>query len=734
MAKRPVCVLCLLLMLFLCMTDRLGFSLIRGNPLPDSAQEWIRKHPDSTICGEVVRCENTENSLSVYLKDTYLIYHSEKISIEQVKVFLNSKEELPVGGVILVSGKLEEIGAPRNPGEFDSMHYYACRHIYYYLKNAVVKKKSQTYSVYGQFLVNMRERFERILEYTCGNQAAAFDAIVLGDKSALEPEEKLRYQMGGIIHILAISGLHISLLGVGLYNLLKKTGLGIWPSGFISLAIMLQYGMMTGGSVSTMRAVCMFLLSVGAKILGRIYDMFTGLSLSAILILMESPAYLLDPGFLLSFGAVFGIGTVLPALEKIIKTENKTLKTLIASVSVQLCTLPVVLWFYGEISIAGIFLNLIVLPTARIVLISGTSTALLGLFCLPAAKIAALPGRATLMMYEILCKAAGKLPFCTWIAGRPTLLQAGIYYLLLILILAGGFRLVEKTGYMKVCVSFCMTVLAGTVFLLGCHPEKGLKITCLDVGQGDGIVADVQGKWHFLVDGGSTSKSKTGQYVILPFLKNQGISRLDGIFISHTDEDHINGISQLLELMGKGLTSVKADVLVMPEWTTKPENYRKLEELAEQAGVKTMYVQAGDRVRFGETTLNVLWPPKEATGDSINEDAMVFVLEYKNFQGLFTGDIGEETEEKLLGELKDIDFLKVAHHGSRYSTCDKFLDVVKPELGVISCSYTNKYGHPSPETIERLNHAGCRIAYTMKTGAVTIITDGKKIEYSGYVR
>lgn len=734
MAKRPVCVLCLLLMLFLCMTDRLGFSLIRGNPLPDSAQEWIRKHPDSTICGEVVRCENTENSLSVYLKDTYLIYHSEKNSIEQVKVFLNNKEELPVGSVILVSGKLEEIGSPRNPGEFDSKHYYACRHIYYYLKNAVVKKKSQTYSVYGQFLVNMRERFERILEYTCGNQAAAFDAIVLGDKSALEPEEKLRYQMGGIIHILAISGLHISLLGVGFYNLLKKTGLGIWPSGFISLAIMLQYGMMTGGSVSTMRAVCMFLLSVGAKILGRIYDMFTGLSLSAILILMESPAYLLDPGFLLSFGAVFGIGTVLPALEKIIKTENKTLKTLIASVSVQLCTLPVVLWFYGEISIAGIFLNLIVLPTAGIVLISGTSTALLGLFCLPAAKIAALPGRATLMMYEILCKAAGKLPFCTWIAGRPTLLQAGIYYLLLILILAGGFRLVEKTGYMKVCVSFCMTVLAGTVFLLGCHPEKGLKITCLDVGQGDGIVADVQGKWHFLVDGGSTSKSKTGQYVILPFLKNQGISRLDGIFISHTDEDHINGISQFLELMGKGLTSVKADVLVMPEWTTKPENYRKLEELAEQAGVKTMYVKAGDRVRFGETTLNVLWPPKGATGDSINEDAMVFVLEYKNFQGLFTGDIGEETEEKLLGELKDIDFLKVAHHGSRYSTCDKFLDVVKPELGVISCSYTNKYGHPSPETIERLNHAGCRIAYTMKTGAVTIITDGKKIEYSGYVR
>lgn len=168
--------------------------------------------------------------------------------------------------------------------------------------------------------------------------------------------------MAGIIHILAISGLHISLLGVGLYNLLKRAGLGIWPAGLISLVVMLQYGLMTGGSVSTMRAVCMFLLSAGAKIAGRIYDLPTALAASAILILVESPGYLLDGGFLMSFGAVLGIGVVFPAVLEIWNVEGKILRALFGSVVVQLTTLPIVLWFYGEVSVVGIFLNLLVRP------------------------------------------------------------------------------------------------------------------------------------------------------------------------------------------------------------------------------------------------------------------------------------------------------------------------------------------------------------------------------------
>ena len=750
--RRPVCILCLLLVVFLCVTDWLGFSLIRGNPLPESVQTWINKHPESTICGEVVRCQENEETQSVYLKNTYLIYNSEKVSIDNVKVYLQQKKyntdkkdnhnKLLAGSLVFVSGKLEEIEGPRNPGEFDSKQYYACQHIYYVMKKGKIKKQSQNHSAYGQFLINMRQRFAEILEKTCGAEAGAFEAIVLGDKSNLDPELKMRYQMAGIIHILAISGLHISLLGMGLYNMLKKAGFGIWPAGLLALIIMLQYGMMTGGGVSTMRAVCMFLLSVGAKIAGRIYDMPTGMAVAAILILVENPAYLLDGGFWLSFGSVIGIGCVWPVIQEALgnleKEDNagkKILWSFLASGVVQFTTLPIVLWFYGEVSVMGIFLNLLVLPTVGVVLGSGTADALLGLISIKGAFVVAIPGRTILKIYEVLVIIIGKLPFCTWVGGKPETWQIVDYYL----ILAGAvwmYRISEKkykenkTAVMKKrkgiwkfrCLCAGMGCLG--ILLIGYKPKEDFRIACLDVGQGDGIVIEMENRWNILIDGGSTNKSSLGQYQLIPYLKSRGISRLDGIYISHTDEDHVSGVGEILDYISKGLTIIRVENLILPDWDEVQDNknFQELTELAKAAGTRVIYVNAGDRVRYGETTLKVLWPEAGATGKEVNEDAMVIEMTNGAFKGVFTGDIGKDTEDKLLqkGVLEDVDFLKVAHHGSKYSTGEEFLSVVKPELSVISCSATNTYGHPSPDTLKRLENSGSKVLITKDVGAVTI--------------
>lgn len=752
MRRRPVCILCLLLVVFLCVTDWLGFSLIRGNPLPESVQTWINKHPESTICGEVVRCQENEETQSVYLKNTYLIYNSEKVSIDNVKVYLQQKKyntdkkdnhnKLLAGSLVFVSGKLEEIESPRNPGEFDSKQYYACQYIYYVMKKGKIKKQSQNHSAYGQFLINMRQRFAEILEKTCGAEAGAFEAIVLGDKSNLDPELKMRYQMAGIIHILAISGLHISLLGMGLYNMLKKAGFGIWPAGLLALIIMLQYGMMTGGGVSTMRAVCMFLLSVGAKIAGRIYDMPTGMAVAAILILVENPAYLLDGGFWLSFGSVIGIGCVWPVIQEALgnleKEDNagkKILWSFLASGVVQFTTLPIVLWFYGEVSVMGIFLNLLVLPTVGVVLGSGTADALLGLISIKGAFVVAIPGRTILKIYEVLVIIIGKLPFCTWVGGKPEMWQIVDYYL----ILAGAvwiYRISEKkykenkTAVMKKrkeiwkfrCLCAGMVCLG--ILLIGYKPKEDFRIACLDVGQGDGIVIEMENQWNILIDGGSTNKSSLGQYQLIPYLKSRGISRLDGIYISHTDEDHISGVREILDYISKGLTIIRVENLILPDWDEVQDNknFQELTELAKAAETRVIYVNAGDRVRYGETTLKVLWPEAGATGKEVNEDAMVIEMTNGAFKGVFTGDIGKDTEDKLLqkGVLEDVDFLKVAHHGSKYSTGEEFLDVVKPELSVISCSATNTYGHPSPDTLKRLENSGSKVLITKDVGAVTI--------------
>ena len=747
-----MCILCLLLVVFLCVTDWLGFSLIRGNPLPESVQTWINKHPESTICGEVVRCQENEETQSVYLKNTYLIYNSEKVSIDNVKVYLQQKKyntdkkdnhnKLLAGSLVFVSGKLEEIEGPRNPGEFDSKQYYACQHIYYVMKKGKIKKQSQNHSAYGQFLINMRQRFAEILEKTCGAEAGAFEAIVLGDKSNLDPELKMRYQMAGIIHILAISGLHISLLGMGLYNMLKKAGFGIWPAGLLALIIMLQYGMMTGGGVSTMRAVCMFLLSVGAKIAGRIYDMPTGMAVAAILILVENPAYLLDGGFWLSFGSVIGIGCVWPVIQEALgnleKEDNagkKILWSFLASGVVQFTTLPIVLWFYGEVSVMGIFLNLLVLPTVGVVLGSGTADALLGLISIKGAFVVAIPGRTILKIYEVLVIIIGKLPFCTWVGGKPETWQIVDYYL----ILAGAvwmYRISEKkykenkTAVMKKrkgiwkfrCLCAGMGCLG--ILLIGYKPKEDFRIACLDVGQGDGIVIEMENRWNILIDGGSTNKSSLGQYQLIPYLKSRGISRLDGIYISHTDEDHVSGVREILDYISKGLTIIRVENLILPDWDEVQDNknFQELTELAKAAGTRVIYVNAGDRVRYGEATLKVLWPEAGATGKEVNEDAMVIEMTNGAFKGVFTGDIGKDTEDKLLqkGVLEDVDFLKVAHHGSKYSTGEEFLSVVKPELSVISCSATNTYGHPSPDTLKRLENSGSKVLITKDVGAVTI--------------
>lgn len=751
-----MCVVCLCLMLVLCLMDGLGIFIIRGNPLPQSLKTWIAGHQEAVICGEVQQCAETEFSQSIYLKRVYLVYQEKKIPIENIRVFLKKEKEdtlkkIPAGTLLTVSGRLVSVPQARNPGEFDSQQYYGCQHIYYFLKDGVIREQSAAFSPYLQGLLDLRERFAGIYAVAAGEDAPVFEAMVLGEKGNLEEETKMRYQLAGIIHILAISGMHISLLGTGVNRLLKDAGLGIVPAGMISLILMVQYGMMTGSSVAAMRAVCMFFMSVSAELLGRCYDWMTALAVSAILLLFNAPANLYSSGFLLSFGAVAGIGACAPVAVGLVRSKRKAVNTLLVSLSVQLVTLPIMLYFYGEVSLLGIVLNLAVLPTVGAVLACGVLGGLAGFLSSKAAEIMLLPGRALLFFYEQLCRLAGKLPWCTWIGGQPKQWQILVYYGLLLLALFWGKKAVDRRKEWengrkeekperkkwhfpgKTEVGMVLLICLG-IFILGRKPEEKLKITCLDVGQGDGIVIEAPKGYCFLIDGGSSNKSGVGQYQLLPYLKSQGISYLDGIFISHTDEDHVSGIKELLTYMGEGLTSIRGGTLYLPGWSQPPDSWEEHAALAQKAGMKTAGVNTGDLVKGGAASLSVLSPLPGASGMDTNEEALVLELEYQGFRALFTGDIGEETENKLLkkGCLSDVDFLKVGHHGSRYSSGTDFLETIRPEIGVISCSSNNTYGHPSREAIQRLETAGCRLKYTMKSGAVTLRTDGSRIWIEGF--
>lgn len=608
------------------------------------------------------------------------------------------------------------------------------------MKKAVLLKKTSTYSGYHQAMLMVKEKCRQILENTAGKDAPVFEAIVLGEKTGLDPEIRMRYQLAGIVHILAISGLHISILGMGLYKLMKRVGFGIWPAGIFSLAVMLQYGMMTGGSVSTLRAVTMFLIAMGARITGRIYDMPSAVSVTAMMILAESPAYLLDSGFLLSFGCVLGICVASERICALAGAKRKGTKVFCESVALWLVTLPVMLKFFGEASLAGLVLNLAVLPSVGVVLAGGVAAMILGFVSIPTGRVMIFPARVLLFLYERLCELAGRSRWCTWIGGEPEIWQITIYYAILVAVLLIG-QYIKESDQTKISRKQHILRISGIVLLilsiltLGkqsfrySFKNQTLQITCLDVGQGDGILIRTPDNKHYLIDGGSSSQSELGRYCLLPALKSMGISCLDGIFISHTDKDHLSGVQELLEYMEKGLTTIRAAYLVLPGWTEPPEAWTDLASAAQKAGIKTVTGNAGNIIRSGAAAFEILWPESTARGKDVNEEAMVMELTYGDFRMLFTGDIGADTEKKLLsaGCLNDIDCLKVGHHGSGYSSSEEFLKKVKPELSIISCSSTNTYGHPSPETVKRLKDCGSQIEYTMKNGAIILETNGKNL-------
>ena len=718
MKRRPVCLVCLFLMLCLYVTDLVGISMINGNPLPVSVQKYILEHPKLTVSGEVQNCQAAEYSLSVYLKQVCLTVGSEQIPIENIKVYLNKEEQIRIGMFLRVCGKLEEIPGPRNPGEFDSKQYYACRKIYYQMKDGEVCDKSTGYSYFGQFLQEIRQKAETILDEAAGAYAGIFQAMILGERGNLDAETKMQYQMAGIMHILAISGLHISFVGMGFFRLLKKAGAGNGVAGAVSAFLIYAYGIVTGGSVSAMRAVGMFLVLVGAGIAGRSYDLLSAMALSAIVLLLDAPAYLYNVSFLLSFGAVIGIGALTPEICSLLNLKKRTAKSLAGSVIVWLITLPIALHAYGEVSLAGVILNLLVLPTSGIVLASGIFALPVGIFVIEIAKRVVFPGKCVLFLYEKLCEVVGWIPHSTWIAGSPQLWQCAVYYVMLGVAFAG-----VKWG--KKAASVALVIFA--VVFLGYHSRNGLAITCLDIGQGDCCVLKMPGGENFLIDGGSSNKKNTAVYQILPYLKNQGIAILDGIFVSHTDQDHISGIEELLELCAQKLTTVRVKNLILPDWDTTGGEYEKLKMLAEQTGIRVQTVREGNLLKTKEAQIEILAPENGADGSDTNEDGMVMKVHFGKFRGLFTGDIGAETEKKLLDLMEDVDFLKVAHHGSKYSTCQRFLDVVSPEIAVISCSAKNTYGHPSADTIKKLEDCGAQVEYTMKNGAITVRTDGEGI-------
>lgn len=864
-------IFCLILFIFFIMAYCFTKNKLEPNPISafmTSQTEGISVE----ITGVVDKIQTKETFTQIYLKNTQVVLPQGNMSASGIIVNV-SEYSCGIGDTVRVKGKLKEFPVDRNTGGFNSRFYYRTIGIEYRctgkITEIISKNENELLKLIETFKLKLKKSYDSISNE---KDAGLYESIIIGDKEGLTEDINDLYKNNGIAHLLAISGMHISIIGLTLYMLLRKVGIHFLSCAVSSIAVILCYGIMTGNGVSTMRALIMFVIMAFAGVAGRTYDMLTATALAAILILMDSPTMLLNCAFLLSFGAIIGMVVTAPCVNDLIymfagdwlkddlkikakakrkdslkrsakdgskvsskvsskdgsngllkdgsigkmndKAKevidrvfsisticpissicNKILKYVVLSASmsfsVSLTTLPIILYFYFQVPVYSVIVNIIVVPLMTLVMLSAAAGGLFGIISPAFGMFFIGMAHYILAFFESVCVFFSKLPYSLIIVGKPSVGKIILFYVMLM-----GFvgymtfvkkksecnvkdrkessqnsqnsqnfpssqnsqtpinlkipkdikkvKKIEKVARQKyILIAFILPVM----ILMICYSKnENLEITMIDVGQGDSIFVRTPDNETYLFDGGSSDMKNAGKYVIVPFLKAKGTEELDYAIISHMDADHMNGIKEILE--EENCFGLKINNVVLPDIGGKDEDFLAFEKIIRQKGISIIYAGVGDMIGENINTkishsdgtdskvvLKCLYPSKGGVYSSTNGYSMTVSLNYKSFDMLFTGDLETEGENSMRGknQLKDYDVLKVAHHGSMYSTQEKFLAVVRPEIALISCGAANSFGHPHKELISRLENIKSKIFITSECGEISITTDGSSVALRRYI-
>lgn len=698
------------------------------------------------------------------------------------------------GDYICMSGTVSVPDSATNPGTFDQYIYLRNKGYYLCISNGTIESGNhRPYSIEG-FLYGIKNRCTKIIDNSFDSESAGIvKAMLVADKSTLDKNIKKLYSENGIAHIMAISGVHVAIIGMTLYGFLRKLKIGRLISGTFSIAIIILYGIMTGMSSSTERAVIMLILSIAAEYFGRKTDAPTSMGFAMIIMVLGNPYVILDAGFQLSFAAITGVTVVAPQLRKLLRMFKcfikeadekkkqkhkkiislrkmiiKLIDALVVGIASFITTTPVIIYYYYQFPPYSILINLIVIPLVSLVVGGSILVVLTGLFFTGAAVVMTYPVRLILFGYKYLCIFASGLPGASVLVGHISIGMVFVYYLSVVLIFA-ILRMIrigktEREG--PILYLMLATVLFLTVVYEVYSYDKSLKVVYMDVGQGDGVLLRTSGHGGILIDGGSSSNKRVGEYVMVPVLKYYGVSEVEYAFVSHGDVDHVSGLEYLLNEEQSGVHVVN---LVLPEYGDQ-DALQELKSEATANNVNIIYMKPGDNITYNHQhaeTINIecLYPDEEAGQGVLDTNNLSMILkttitwdvreaDIENLNKssdsdaslslLFVGDAGIAAEKRLielygknsLGEIPDsiaCDILKVGHHGSRNSSGSDFLKRVSAMYGIISCGKDNRYGHPHAETLERLKMADTKYMTTKEHGAIILSIERGDWSLSGYI-
>ena len=733
-----------------------GFMLM-SNEITTRNHIYDLKENTVIVQGKIYKIENTAFGTNIYLKGVEVENGEKSVSVKRIFVNTEKIPNVKIGNIIKVRGKLRQFEEAANKGNFDSRKYYLSLGFYGKIEAGTIEVINSDYSGIRQGLYELRMEIIERLEKLCSDNNGIFSiinnkngiigAIILGDKTDLDSGIKELYSVSGIAHILAISGLHISFIGMAIYRLLRRRFRFLF-SAAVSIPVVLSFGIMSGFGISTIRAIIMFILKIIGEVLGRKYDAITAISLAGLVLLVQNPFVVCNSGFQMSFGAIIAIVLILPIVEEILNRDNKIIKVISANFTISLVMNPILVWNYYELPTFSFLLNIVVVPLMSVVIVSS----IVGIFCscimFGFGKAVIFPGCGILELYTFLCNVINKSSVASIVVGQPKVTIIIVYYAILLVVLFGlknirtkytraekerniikketGLVLEKKAKKERRIkgqnVKLRLACIVGFL-LLNCLiyyiPNPGFYITFIDVGQGDGILIHGDNGTKVMVDGGSTSEKQVAKNCIVPYLKAEGIGTIDYSIITHTDKDHISGILEILENNNSNRIRIKN--LVMPDINMKDDTYNELIEKAKLKKINVLYIKKGDTLSLGKTKIKCIYPETTTTASDKNDYCTVLSVKNKTSKILLTGDISKEIEEKIKDDIEEnYTVLKVAHHGSNYSSSEKFLKKVNPKYSIISVGKNNSYGHPGNETMERLRKQGGVIYRTDEKGGITI--------------
>ena len=762
---RYLCITAVIFVLALLICYRIPAVLSRLSP-------YTQTNPDNPLIkekiedGELIKLSGTV--ISVKEKETYTGKKVNEITVKKVNlqrdngssllltkrfqtilVTLQKEQTIRIGSTVQISGNLQYFETAGNPGEFNAWSFYSNRGVLFRVNEALITAQSQSYNKISHGLFCLKKNREAVfIKYLSQEDAAIMSGMVFGDKNAIDKDINALFQRNGISHILAISGLHISFIAMGVYYLLRRIPIPLILTAIISELFIILYAIMVGFSSSAFRAVIMISIFLLSKIFKRTYDLLTSLSVACILTILMEPGLIFDCGFLLSFTAIVGMGVLLPVLNKAFLPKNKILKNLVSCIAVFFTTLPVLLYFYYEVPIYAILLNLIVIPLSSPLM--GLSFILLMLAdtipFLPDAIAAGVTG--ILYIYKSTCRICEQLMIARSNPGQPSAFLILIYigilttavWILEIRLSAvrsikeqNAKRINQRKQELLLSVYGGIALIAAVAVLL-CSAEKLNRIFILDVGQGDGIVIQNKQGDVYLVDCGSISSTRVGEKKLIPFLKYYGMNEITGIFVTHSDEDHRNGIEELLLSLQE--EHIQVESIFLNEDSLLEEGFKTIQNAAKENNISVVAIEQGDRILAEEMEFMCLYPEKGQYAAEANDRSLVLMLQCYETEILLTGDSGSECEKEYLEKIdlsgQKFRILKVAHHGSDSSTSKELLEKWKPDIALISCGEKNRYGHPHKEILDRLKKNKIPYLITKDRGCIEIVIKKDRVLYDTF--